>query len=143
MRLSDARLRRYQTKLIYPNHRLPPWLTEDAARDRFNRLLDGCADGKFAPSKMAPHKYSKYYPKRGRGQGAVGDSRPENHAQNLGSAVGITRDTDVQETISDNRQYKRIRYQKADASPEPSAPGVGPNAAKRREDETRCGTNYP
>jgi hypothetical protein len=30
MRLSDAGLRRRKTKLIYPNHRLPPWLTGDA-----------------------------------------------------------------------------------------------------------------
>jgi hypothetical protein len=30
MRLSDARLRCRQTKLFYPNHRLPPWLAEDA-----------------------------------------------------------------------------------------------------------------
>jgi hypothetical protein len=29
MRLSDARVRSRQTKLIYPNHRLPPWLIED------------------------------------------------------------------------------------------------------------------
>src|SRR5580658_3612431 len=27
MRLSDAGLRRRRTKLIYPNHRPPPWLT--------------------------------------------------------------------------------------------------------------------
>jgi hypothetical protein len=27
------------TKLIYPNHRSSPWLIEDAARDRSNRLL--------------------------------------------------------------------------------------------------------
>src|SRR3984885_12383170 len=40
MRLSDAGLRRRNTKLIYPNHRPPPWLTEDAPRDRSNRLLD-------------------------------------------------------------------------------------------------------
>ena len=40
MRLSDAGLRRRQTKLIYPDHRSPPWLTEDATRDRSNRLLD-------------------------------------------------------------------------------------------------------
>ncbi len=33
-------VRRPKTKLIYPNHRLPPWLNEDAARDRSNRLLD-------------------------------------------------------------------------------------------------------
>jgi hypothetical protein len=40
MRLSDAGLRRRQTKLIYPNHRLPPWLTESAhTRDRSNRWL--------------------------------------------------------------------------------------------------------
>ena len=34
MRLSDARLRRRTTKLIYPNHRLPPWLAEAIPRDR-------------------------------------------------------------------------------------------------------------
>jgi hypothetical protein len=44
MRLSDAGLRCRQTKLIDPDHRLPPWLTEDATRDRSNRLLDACAD---------------------------------------------------------------------------------------------------
>ena len=27
MRLSDARLRRRKTKLVYPNHRFPPWLS--------------------------------------------------------------------------------------------------------------------
>src|ERR1700683_8489 len=31
MRLSDAGLRCRETKLIYPNHRPPRWLTEDAA----------------------------------------------------------------------------------------------------------------
>src|SRR5882672_7657974 len=40
MRLSDSGLRQRQTKALYPNHRLPPWLTEDATRDRSNRLLD-------------------------------------------------------------------------------------------------------
>jgi hypothetical protein len=40
MRLSDAGLHQRQTKALYPNHRLPPWLTEDATRDRSNRLLD-------------------------------------------------------------------------------------------------------
>jgi hypothetical protein len=40
MRLSDAGLRRRPTKPIYPDHRPPPWLNEDAARDRSNRLLD-------------------------------------------------------------------------------------------------------
>jgi hypothetical protein len=45
MRLSDAGLRRRPTKLIYPDHRPPPWLTEDATRDRSNRLLDGSVPG--------------------------------------------------------------------------------------------------
>jgi len=40
MRLSDAGFRQGQSKLIYPDHRSPPWLTEDAPRDRSNRLLD-------------------------------------------------------------------------------------------------------
>jgi hypothetical protein len=31
MRLSDAELHQRPTKLIYPNHRVPPCLTEDAA----------------------------------------------------------------------------------------------------------------
>jgi hypothetical protein len=39
MRLSDARLHCRRTKLIYLDQRLPPWLTEDGARDRSNRLL--------------------------------------------------------------------------------------------------------
>jgi len=46
MRLSDARLRRHPTKLLYPDHRLPPWPTEDDTRDRSNRLLDDCANGR-------------------------------------------------------------------------------------------------
>jgi hypothetical protein len=40
MRLSDAGLHRRQTKPLYLNHRLPPWPTEDATRDRSNRLLE-------------------------------------------------------------------------------------------------------
>jgi hypothetical protein len=31
MRLSDAGLRRHESKLLYPNHRPTPWLPEDAA----------------------------------------------------------------------------------------------------------------
>jgi hypothetical protein len=38
MRLSDAGPHRRRTKALYPNHQLPPWLTEDA-RDRSTRLL--------------------------------------------------------------------------------------------------------
>jgi hypothetical protein len=45
MRLSDAGARRRKAKLIYPNHRLPPWLNEDVTRDRSNRLLEACAAG--------------------------------------------------------------------------------------------------
>src|SRR5258708_18442681 len=45
MRLSGARFRKRPTKLIYPDHRLPPWLTEDTTRDRSNRLLDDFAMG--------------------------------------------------------------------------------------------------
>jgi len=50
MRLSDARLRQRQTKMLYPSHLLPPWLTEDAARDRSNRLLGTCVRIKDDPS---------------------------------------------------------------------------------------------
>jgi hypothetical protein len=39
MRLSDAGMRCRKAKAVYLNHRLPPWLTEDATRDRSNRLL--------------------------------------------------------------------------------------------------------
>jgi hypothetical protein len=48
MRLSDAGLRRLKTSAVYPDHRLPPWLTEDAARDRSNRLLCGADFDEFA-----------------------------------------------------------------------------------------------
>jgi hypothetical protein len=33
-------MRCHATKQIYPNHRLPPWSTEDETHDRSNRLLD-------------------------------------------------------------------------------------------------------
>src|SRR5258707_12081068 len=39
MRLSDAGMRRHQAKLLYPNHRPSPCLTEAGARDRSSRLL--------------------------------------------------------------------------------------------------------
>ena len=39
-RLSDAGLHQRQAKALYLNHRPPPWLAEDAPRDRSNRLLD-------------------------------------------------------------------------------------------------------
>jgi hypothetical protein len=43
MRLSDAGLRRWPTKLIYPNHRLPPWLTEDATPRSLEPIVRGGA----------------------------------------------------------------------------------------------------
>ena len=47
IRLSDAGLRQRQTELIYPNHRPPPWPTEDASsRARSSRLL-GANTAKF------------------------------------------------------------------------------------------------
>jgi len=49
MRLSDAGLRRRATKLIYPNHRLPPGPNEDDTRDRSNRLLGGAHEGATIP----------------------------------------------------------------------------------------------
>ena len=52
MRLSDAGFRRRRTKLIYPDHRPPPWLTEDAPRDRSNRLL-GAGPASHCQSKLA------------------------------------------------------------------------------------------
>src|SRR5882762_3470322 len=39
MRLIDVGLRCRRTKLNHPNHQSPPWLIEDARRDRSNRLL--------------------------------------------------------------------------------------------------------
>ena len=104
MRLSDAGLRCREAKLIYPDHRSPPWLTEDATRDRSNRLLDGGADGKFAPSKIAPGKRSKEYPRRRRGQRTINNGCTENRTQNVSPAVGTTRNTDVHEGIRDNGQ---------------------------------------
>jgi len=51
MRLSDTGLRQRPTKLIYLNHRLPPWPNEDATRDRSSRLL-GSLPVTFAATKM-------------------------------------------------------------------------------------------
>jgi len=48
MRLSDAEMRGLKTKVICPDHRLPPWLAEDATRDRSNRLLCSANFDEFA-----------------------------------------------------------------------------------------------
>jgi hypothetical protein len=42
MRLSDAGLRQRQTKLIYPNHRLPPWLTGPTASRSLEPIVRRC-----------------------------------------------------------------------------------------------------
>jgi len=49
MRLSDAGLRRRQTKLIYLDHRPPPWLIEDATP----RSLEPFVSGRTATSNAA------------------------------------------------------------------------------------------
>ena len=50
MRLSDAGLRQHPTKLIYPNHRLPPWLTEDATPRSLEPIV---RRGRLMPSGKA------------------------------------------------------------------------------------------
>ena len=61
MRLSDAGLRRRQTMALYPNHRLPPWLTEDAPRDRSNRLLDVLRrHERYCPSNEKGKRWYEY-----------------------------------------------------------------------------------
>jgi hypothetical protein len=52
MRLSDAGVRRQETKLIYVDHRPTPWLTEDAPRDRSNRMLDDVRVGSVRRSLL-------------------------------------------------------------------------------------------
>jgi hypothetical protein len=56
MRLSDAGLRRHQTKLLYPDHRLPPWLTEDATARSLEPIvrLASCETRRDLPEMMLP-----------------------------------------------------------------------------------------
>jgi len=51
MRLSDAGLRRHPTKLIYPNHPLPPWLTEDTTPRSLEPMVRSLAI--WAPLRLA------------------------------------------------------------------------------------------
>jgi hypothetical protein len=45
MRFSDAGVRQFKTKAVYPNHRLPPWLTQAAVTgDRSNLWLGSLAN---------------------------------------------------------------------------------------------------
>ena len=48
MRLSDAGLRQRQTKALYPNHRPPPWLNEDAAPRSLEPIV------RWHPTKLRP-----------------------------------------------------------------------------------------
>jgi hypothetical protein len=41
MRVSDAGLRRHEAKLIYLNHRLPPWPAEDVTTRSLEPMLGG------------------------------------------------------------------------------------------------------
>jgi hypothetical protein len=50
MRLSDAGLHQRQTKALYPNHRPPPWLTEDATP----RSLQPIVRRRCAPDYHSP-----------------------------------------------------------------------------------------
>jgi hypothetical protein len=56
MRLSDARLRRKQTKLIYTNHQPPPWLTEDD-NPAFGQLLGGSIRPNVGTPEVVDKKY--------------------------------------------------------------------------------------
>jgi hypothetical protein len=67
LRLSDAGLRRRTTRLLYSNHRLPPWLNGDAPRDRSNRLSDAlpCAfKSRESLDRLTglPMNFIRYYP---------------------------------------------------------------------------------
>ena len=49
MRLSDAGLRRRQSKLLYPDHRSPPWPTEDATPRSLEPIVRRVTgEGRFA-----------------------------------------------------------------------------------------------
>jgi hypothetical protein len=55
MRLSDAGMRRRQTKQIYLDHQLPPWLTEGAVPRSLQPIVvrhDQCAP--MAQSTLVP-----------------------------------------------------------------------------------------
>jgi hypothetical protein len=58
--LSDAGLRRRPTKLVYPDHRSPPWFTEDETRDRSNRLLGINVAEDAKPQSAAEMVFDKY-----------------------------------------------------------------------------------
>ena len=52
MRLSDAGLRRHQTKAVYPDHRLPPWPNGDAAPRSLQPIVRVYANAKKSPVRL-------------------------------------------------------------------------------------------
>src|ERR1700722_4146265 len=66
MRLSDAGLRRRQTKPIYPDHRPPPWPTEDAAPRSLEPIVIRYHHPLVSPDRPDPSRSvvrQKDYPK--------------------------------------------------------------------------------
>jgi hypothetical protein len=55
IRLSDARLRRRPTKLVYLKHPLPPWLTEDVPAIARTVEMDSSWNGSTASMCQAEH----------------------------------------------------------------------------------------
>jgi hypothetical protein len=53
MRLSDAGLRQRPTKLIYPNHRSSPWVTEDATPRSLEPIVRGRLEKRTTTSRTA------------------------------------------------------------------------------------------
>ena len=96
MTVSDARVRQRQTKLLYLNHRLPPWPTEDATRDRSN-LLDITREVRVnsLPINIVPHNWPLRY------------SRPEGVPFGNYPAYGCS-------SHSDKCRVKPVRYRDSD-----------------------------
>src|SRR5579859_7325790 len=90
MRLSDARLHQRQTKALYLNHRSPPWLTEDATRDRSNRLLGDCIPMKHRRQKPPVKKRS-------------GHDRDQNSSSRKDEQLAPSRKPGVRELASNRR----------------------------------------
>jgi hypothetical protein len=63
MRLSDAGLRRRETKLIYPDHPFPPCLTEDAIPRPLEPIVRRC-DSLNLPQMRVVQKQSNKQPTR-------------------------------------------------------------------------------
>jgi hypothetical protein len=62
MRLSDAGLRRRQTKARDPNHRPPPWPIEDATVH--TGVAGFCTAGQHHNPTPVPHRFAQFYGNR-------------------------------------------------------------------------------